>query len=284
MVPAYTPPVDYPEPAAPSTSASPAWINVWGVLAFTLIALALLLAAFTLPRWLTIACAALGLLLGVVGVLASLERLKIKDIVWLAVGGGGNALLLLIVLVRPGWVNDRWGMDFAVPPPDRNTQKMVSRDNKSEVRELTTGDRVDAQANAIRQGDILVRVEGAIVDRVQDKESPVLLITLHLANVGQLHNITYHGQAGGEARAVVRDSRGKELQRRDLGERAKKLGQIGTVTILPTHEVKDVLAVEAPWSGTDNVEVDLPSSAWGSEGVCKFTVPATFIVRKNRGN
>ena len=283
IVPAYTPPVDFPELSAPSSSTSPGWINVWGALAFALTALALLLAAFTLPRWLTISFTALGLLLGVVGVLASLERLKMKDAVWLVLGGGGSGVLLFVTLVRPGWINDRWGMDFAVPEPDRNKLTMVSRDNPSEDKELPSGDRVDAQTHAIRQGDVLVRVESASVERVLDKEPPILLIALSIANAGQLHNVTYHGQAGGEQRAVVRDSRGKELQRRDLGDKAKKTGQIGTVTLLPTHEVKDVLAVEAPWSGTENVEVDLPSAAWGCEGVCKFTIPGAFIVRKNRG-
>lgn len=283
MVPAYTPPLDFPEPSAPSSSALPGWINAWGAIAFTLTALALLLAAFTLPRWLTISFAALGLLLGLAGILAQREQWRIKDGLWLALGGGGSGLLLLAALFRPGWVNDRWGMDFVVPEPDRNTQMMVSRDNQSEIKELKGGERVDARTHAIRQGDVFVRVESAVVERVQEKDPPVLLITLHIANVGPLRNIPYHGQAGGETHAVVRDSRGKELQRRDLGERAKKAGQVGAVTILPTHEIKDALAVEAPWSGTAEVEVDLPASAWGNEGVCKFTLPEAFIVRKNRG-
>jgi hypothetical protein len=110
-----------------------------------------------------------------------------------------------------------------------------------------------------------------------------LLIALHIANVGPLHNVIYHGQASGEHPAIVRDSRGKELPRRDLGDGAKKAGQVGTVSILPLHDVKDLLAVEAPWSGTAHMEVDLPAAAWEREGICKFTIPATFIVRKNRG-
>jgi hypothetical protein len=245
-------------------------------------ALAMLLAAFALPRFLTLCFAGIGFLLALAGAVAPREEWKVKDKVWLGLGGGGSGVLLLLALFRPSWVNDRWGMDFAVPEPDRNKQMMVSRDNHSEVKELRGDDRVDAQTHAIRQGDMLIRVESAMVDRVPGQDQPVLLIALHIANVGQLHLITYHGQASGEHPAVLRDSRGKELQRRDLGDQAKKAGQIGTVSILPIHEAKDLVAAEAPWSGTAHIELDLPAAAWGREGVCKFTIPATFILHKNR--
>jgi hypothetical protein len=160
---------------------------------------------------------------------------------------------------------------------------MVSRDNRDEGKELSGGDRVDAQTHAIRQGDLLIRVDSAVVERVPGQDQPVLLVALYVANVGPLHDVIYYGQARVEHPAIVRDSRGKEVPRRDLGERAKKAGQVGKVRILPLHDVTDLLAVEAPWSGTAHVEVDLPAAAWGREGVCKFTIPAPFIVRKNRG-
>jgi hypothetical protein len=267
-----------PRPA----SSLPGWINVWGVLAFFLASLALLMASLTLPRWLAISLAGLGLLLSLAGVVASREEWRIKDSVWLALGGCFSGVLLLLAALTPSWLNVRWGMDFDVPEPDRNQQVMVSRDNKTDVKELTGGDRVDAETNAIRQGDLLIRVESAVVDRVTEKGPPALLITLHIANVGPLHTIAYHGQAGGEHRAVVRDSRGKELQRRDLGTQARKAGQLATATILPNHEVKDLVAVEAPWTGTVHIELDLPAAAWGREGVCKFTIPRSFIVHKGR--
>ena len=258
----------------------PEWINAWGVFALSFAALTMLLAAFALPRWLTLSFAGLGLLLGLAGLAARPDEWKIKDIVWLAVGGGGCALLLFVGLLRPGWLSNRWAIDFVVPEPDRNKQIMVSRDNTTEGKELNANDRVDAASHAIRQGDVLVRIEKAVLERIKPKDPPVLLITLHIGNVGQLHTITYRGQAGGSQGVAARDSRGKALQRRDLeAETAKKLRQAGTVSILPMHEVNDLLAVEAPWTGTAHVDVDLPSAAWGGEGVCQFTIPSNFIVR-----
>jgi hypothetical protein len=272
----------FPEPPSPATSALPGWINAWGVAAFVLTALALLFAAFALPRFLTLSLTGLGLLAALAGVVAAWDNWQIKDGIWLTVAGGGSGLLLLLALFAPDWLNDRWGRDFVVPEPDLNEQMMVSRDNNADVKKLDGGDRVNAETYAIRQGDIVVRVESARVDRMPGQDQPVLLIALHIANVGYLHNVTYRGQASGEQRVLVRDSRGTELQRRDLGDRAKKAGQAGTVSVLPTHETKDLLVVEAPWAGTAHVDVDLPAAAWGRQGVCKFTLPATFIVRRNR--
>jgi hypothetical protein len=269
-------------PSPPAPAAGPGWGNAGGAVALFLASLGLLGAGLTLPRLATVALAGLGVLAGLAGAVAARAQWQIKDTVWLCLGAGGSALLLTLALFLPGWLNARWGMDFAVPEPDWNRQIMVSRDNQSEVKELTGGERVNAETNAIRQGDILIRVESAAINRLQEKEPPLLLLTLHVANVGHLHNVTYHGQARGAQGAVVRDSRGKELPRRDLGAQAKKAGQVGTAVVLPTHEVKDVLAVEAPWSGTAYVELDLPAAAWGRGGVCPFTIPATFIASRGR--
>jgi hypothetical protein len=272
----------FPNVPPPAPAAGPGWSNAGGAIALFLASLGLLGARFTLPRLAIIALAGLGVLVGLAGAVAARAQWQIKDTVWLCLGAGGNVLLLALALFLPGWLNARWAMDFAVPEPDLNRQVMVSRDNQSEVKELTGSERVNAEDNAIRQGDILVRVESAAISRLQEKGPPLLLLTLHVANVGHLHNVTYHGQARGAQGAVVRDSRGKELPRRDLGAQAKKAGQVGTVVVLPTHEVKDVLVVEAPWSGTAFVELDLPASTWGRGGVCQFTIPASFITSRGR--
>lgn len=53
-------------PPPPSESSMPEWINAWGVFAFSLAALAMLLGAFALPRWLALGFVGLGLL-GLIG-------------------------------------------------------------------------------------------------------------------------------------------------------------------------------------------------------------------------
>jgi hypothetical protein len=279
--PSRPPAAFFPELPASSSSALPAWLNGWGAVAFFLASLALLFAAFTFPRLVTISLAVLGFLVGLAGVLASLPEWKTKDGVWLLLGGGGSALLLLLALFRPGALNSQWGMDFAVAEPDANKQMLMSRDGKTETRELGPGERIDAETNALRQGDVLIRVESVVVDRVLEKNQPGLLITLHIANAGPLREVVYHGQGSDEHLAVVRDSQGNKLPRRNPGPRAKKSTPLKTVSLFPLHETKDFLLFDPPWSGTAHLELDLPA-AWGREGVCKFKIPRTFIVYKVR--
>jgi hypothetical protein len=276
-----------PEPLPPTAplpepDAGPGWINTWGVIAFFLAGLGVLLAGLSFPRWLTLTLAGLGLPVALAGVVAAQGSWRTRDRVWLSLGGGGSAALLVLALSLPSWLNTRWGMDFAVPEPDRDQQLAVSRDNKAVVKELAGEDWVDAETNAVRQGDVLVRVEGAAVDWLPGSDRPVLLVTLHVANVGPLRPVPYDGQGGGQHPAVLRDGRGTELARRDLGSQARKAGQVHTVSVLPTHEVQDVVASEPPWPGSDRVDLELPAAAWGGQGVCKFRIPKTFIIHKRR--
>ncbi len=282
--PAELPPapiLTFPEPPPPPEPSSlPPWINLWGVLAFTLAAVAMLLAALSLPRYLSLSLFGLGFLLGLVGVLAPRDEWKIKDAVWLAFGGGICLLLLFLGFTRPDWFNNRWGRDFEVPEPDGNIMMEVSRNNETEIKELSGNDRVDASKHAIRQGGLLIRVESAEIKRPTKKVSPILFVKLNLENVGQLHTIVYRGQAGNEVETVARDSLGKVLPRRDLGGEAKKLGQLKKKTLLPMQTASDLIAVEAPWPGTAHAEIDIPSSNWGREGVCRFTIPSQWIRRE----
>jgi hypothetical protein len=81
--------VALPEPPPPpSESSMPGWINAWGVLAFSLAALAMLLGALALPRWLALCFVGLGLLLGLIGLAMPRDEWKLKDGIWLALGGG----------------------------------------------------------------------------------------------------------------------------------------------------------------------------------------------------
>jgi hypothetical protein len=267
-------------PPPPEPSSLPPWINVWGVLAFTLAAAAMLFAAFSLPRYLALSLAGLGVLLGLVGAVVPRDEWKLKDAVWLALGGGFCASLLLLGFTHPEWFNNRWGRDFEVQGPDENAKYEVSLDNETEIKELKGNEPVDASKHAIRQGVLLIRLEKAEVKRIGKSGTTVLLVTLHLENVGQRYIVDYRGQGGGELEIIARDSLGKTLQRRELGSEAEKLGQIRGAVILPTHSVKDRIAVEAPWPGTAHVEIDIPSSAWGREGVCQFTIPNQWIRRE----
>ena len=171
------PHLDLPRPPSPpSESTLPEWINAWGVSAFSLASLVLLFAAFALPRWLAMSFAGLGLLLGTIGVTRPRLEWKPKDGIWLALGGGGCGLLLLVGLLWPSWLSERWAMSFVVREPDIAKPVRVSRSNVSEVRELDSDERVDAARYAIRHGDLLIRIEPAEIKHLKANDAPLLLI------------------------------------------------------------------------------------------------------------
>lgn len=266
-------------PPPPTASPLPEWANGWGIVGFFLAALVMLFAALTFPRWLAMCFAGLGLVLGLIGLAVPPSEWKLKDGLWLALGGGGCGLLLLLGLVCPSWLSDRWAMSFVVRPTESAKPMRVSLSKAAESQELGDDERADATLYAIRHGDLLIRIERAEIQKLPNKDLPLLLIALHVENVGQLHILTYHGQGSAEHSAVVRDSRGKELPRCDLGAQAEKRGQVPMVTVLPLHATSDLIAVEAPWPGTEHVQVDMPASAWGREGVCRFTIPSKLLRR-----
>jgi hypothetical protein len=254
------------------------------MMGFFLAAVALLFASFAYLRLLTIPLSGLGLVVSLVGVLATPSPLAKKDFGWLSAGAGVSILVLVLGLFLPSWLSDQWAMDFAVPEPDLNQQFLVTPDNKQVVKQLTEDDWADTGQYAVRQGDILVRVESAVVDHLPTGDEPALLITLRLANVGQLHSVMYHGQADGQYVPIVRDSRGKDLARRDLGGEARQAGQVRTVTLYPGREVKDLLVFVVPWPGTGYVKLEIPAAAWGRNGVCKLQIPRSSIIYKHSSN
>lgn len=267
-------------PPPPEPSSLPPWINAWGVFAFSCAAVAMLLAALSLPRWLSLAFAVLGVLLGLAGAVAPRDEWKIKDALWLALGGGGCALLLFLGLLRPAWLNDRWGRNFVVNEEERNKPILVKKDTNAEVKELDNAERADAATYGIRYGDVVVRIDKVGIERLPSKAESVLVFALHISNASPLKTITYHGQGGEQYHATVRDSSGKVLQRCDLGTKAQERGQLRESSVLPLHEIDDLIAVEMPSAEAGQLELDLPASAWGKEGVCQFTIPGTILPRR----
>jgi hypothetical protein len=84
--------------------------------------MALLLTAFHLSRVWTLPLAGLGMLLCLLGFLATADDRKPKNALWLALAEGMSLAVLLTVWFWPHWLNPRWRIDFDVPGPDLNHQ------------------------------------------------------------------------------------------------------------------------------------------------------------------
>lgn len=267
------------QPAAPlagdeGTLFHGTWVNPYGAGAFALATAALLSASLVGVRMLTIVLAIVGLLVPALGVFAGKEHREIKDWVWFTLGSAMNGLVLFLALFMPGFLNAFWALDVAVPT-DPDKQVAVPRDQpRAAGKPLTADDWVDAGVEAIRQDTVLVRVKSI-------KSGSSLQIHLEIVNLGS-EMITITGLGVDKNTPGLTDGSGhsyefvKRQQRTniegplvfaDVAEKGVELGM---------NERQDYLLLfEAPPSGID-LKLEVPTSAWGRNGRCKFRIPATF--------
>jgi hypothetical protein len=128
----------------------------WGMAAFVLAVLALLLASLVGVRWLTLTLSALGALVALMGIPATGTARESKDRVWLALGGILSGVVLCLTLFVPGLINDFWSLDVAVPETDPNQLVLVPHNQPRDPgRSMAADDWADTVKEATRQGDLL---------------------------------------------------------------------------------------------------------------------------------
>jgi hypothetical protein len=281
--------VTSPSIPAPTATPIPGWINVWGLVALVLGATGLFFAAVS-PwimhlRYLTIPLAGLGLLVCILGFLATLDDRKIKDVVWLFLGGLVSLGVLLVAAFWGQLLNMHWGVDYTVPKafPDKTMQ--VSSTNPTIGKEISDADWIDAKKGAYRHGDVYVKVMEVKIDEapvqppLKDKAAMrSLLISLKVANVGQLRMIQYAGQGSAKHPASLKDSQGKMVNGRSFPPGSKLGGQTKQAVLRANKQVDDLLVFEVPAKDAKHLDLELPAAAWGGEGTCKLRIPVGMIV------
>jgi hypothetical protein len=274
---------------APAEGPGPGWVSWWGLSAASLASLAVLFVS--VPRWRlpALALATLGLAVVLFGLLATLEGRKASDCVWLTLGGIANAAVLFLVLVAPEIFNGLWVIDTAVPRTDPDQQVLMARDQSREDRVLVDGQWADAADDAIRQDDLLLRVQSVQVgpqpeDRAKRPAARFLLVHLRLLNVGHERTIQLAGFAEDTHRPTLTDDRGRPLAFLEQRYRKPARGPAvfetgprpGSVPLVPTGHVDALLIFEAPLTPAGALQLELPAAAWGGKGVCRVRITRFF--------
>jgi hypothetical protein len=273
---------------APIGTPVPGWINIWGLAALLLGGLALFFAAvspwFMALRHLTIPFAGLGLAASVLGFLASLDDRKIKDVIWLGLGGVVSLAVLVIAIFWGNLLNPYWGRDFAVAPAYPNKPMQVGLKNPTVGRDLPANEWVDASKAAYRNGDVFIKIMEVKVDQaplappLKDKAAmKSLLIYLKVANLSQLRMIPYTGQASGKHPATLKDAQGKTVNVRNFPAGSILAGQTKQAVVRANKQVDDLLVFEPPPADVKHLDLELPAAAWGGTGTCKLRIPASMI-------
>jgi hypothetical protein len=150
---------------------------------------------------------------------------------------------------------------------------------------LSEEDWVDAVREAIRQADVFIRVESIQIDHLADKgENKYLLVYLRLANSGHERTIAVAGFSRETHQPVLTDGSGRHYA--FLEERLRKRRGRGPIVFdvvgpqareMPATGFLDQLLVfAAPQGKAEALNLELPASAWGRTGVCKFRCQRFF--------
>ncbi len=268
----------------------PAWINPWGLVASLLSALALLAAPVDRLRSLTIVLSALGVAVVLLGIPVTWWR-RNQDWAWLGFGGALSGAVLLLALFRPGLLNPFWAIDLPTePPPDPNRLTVIPRGQpNAEGKPLAPEDWVDASREVIRQREMLIRLPsvktGALMSKTGDVSGPAyLLIRLSFYNTSHSDTITIHHFDNEKHKPVLTDDSGHSYP--FIEQRPRYLRAGGSVVFLPSNETVGelqppryldyLLVFQMPPAGLESLQLELPASAWGRKGVCRFRIPRFF--------
>jgi hypothetical protein len=282
-----------PLPQSPATdddeeevAGLPRWLGPWGLATCAFAVLALLLASVVGVRILTITLCVCGLMAAGIGFWTR-DQAQRKGRLSLALGATCNALLLLLALFLPGVINSRWARDFGVAASDPNKQVVVPRDQpRDQGRPLSDGEWVNPVKEAIRQDEVFTRVESVQVDRLADKgDNKYLLVYLRLANSGYGRTVPVETFSREKHRPLLTDDSGREYA--FLEERPRKplrgRGPVTFETACPpvrempaTGFLDQMLVFEAPSGKVGALNLEVPASAWGRTGSCRFRSPGLF--------
>ncbi len=264
----------------PAPGALPPWVSVWGFAALMLGGLALLLAPVLAARWLIIALAGLGLVVGGVGIASTATKRRRRDVVWLAAGGLLSIAVLGTALIAPGMLNRYWVMDGAVPRADPNQLVGVAKQG----RVLTPDDAVDAATEAIGQDGVLLRLLSVGIGPLEENGAQsFLLIHMRIGSSGQERGLTFTGFDNDKHRPALKDGSGKTYP--FLEQRRRKVPAGGLVflpdaarpvEIRPMQFLDYQLVFETPAELPFPVILELPASAWSRKGVGKFRIAGLF--------
>jgi hypothetical protein len=261
----------------------PAWINPWGLAAFTLATIGLLSASLVGSRNLTLALAALGLAASVVGMATGGRERQPGQQMWLRAGGVLSGLLLAVTLFLPGLINHYWAMDVAVAPPDAGQHVAVPRDQQQgSGRTLTAADAADAASEMIRHDDLLVSIESVKAGSVSEGQPALALIHCRFTNIGG-GIIRFQGFDKDKRRPTLTDAFERECPFREQRKRLQARGEavFGPPTtdgmeLSATTAQGYLLVFELPPGGLTAVHLDVPASAFGRQGVYRFRIAAPF--------
>jgi hypothetical protein len=264
-------------------SSLPSWASLWGLSAFVLGGLGLLLASLLAKRWVTIGVSSLGVAVAVMGIPMAWNRPAKKHRVWLGLGATMSSAVLILAIFAPEYLSNWMALDRSVATKDMDQQVAIPRELvRDKGRPLAAEDWTDAVSEAIRQEDIVLRVESADNGQVSGRDDRTVNIHIRLSNLGA-QTIAFAGFAGDKHPLVLSDDGGRTY--RFVEQRPKTPARGAPVFDAPSTQGGDLamgekldylLVFTGQPVGSQALKLEVPASAWGRKGTCKLRIPRLF--------
>jgi hypothetical protein len=264
-------------------------LNPLGAISFFVATVALLAGSLSGVRFLVIALAAVGLLLGSGGLLVPWAR---KRGLLLPLAGLSVSLpVLALAVCCPGVLGLAAYPVRAEHSSDGPVARRLKPGKGVRLAEPTPSEWVDARQNAVEQAGVRVRVASVAVKAVKLKDASGqprftetgLVIKLRISNTGANRLIHYQswGEREGDPAALPRltDNRGKTYARKELGPALSVFGSVRTALLPPMKWVDDVLVFEATPSSIEYLRLELPCAAFAAPGKLQLQIPRQQIGR-----
>ncbi len=256
----------------------------------------------------SIPLSALGLLLGVVGLIVALRR-EGSGVGYPIAGGAIAGIALLIGASQAVFFSStgRAAAEVADAVVDAREQenatnevteasKPAGRDRKKTGRRQPRPKPAQPEwvpaSSPLRQGDVQVRVVSVTVGSAQlintwdgtaaSSEGALLTIGLDIKNIGRTRKVEYSSWLGADFTlkrdfATLTDNFDNHYKRVDFGLSAKPVGHSASASIYPGKNIEDVLIFQEPLSTTQYLNLELPAENFGGTGMLRFRISADMI-------
>ena len=275
----------YVPPATDDTDDPPA-VSAATLVALFLVAAGLIASQFQYGRFVTVGAAALGLVFGIVGCFSS-GTLKLP-----VLGTALNALLLLVVVLLPGWL----GIDSWRPPKIGDDPKVVRQFGPDGLAptapDWIDGDRAwqfdDARVQVTTVNPWQVELTAPNGKKSWSKNKYVL-VTVKVSNVGVARPLPFPkwdltaAKPGDPVVTLTTDS-GEKLVPAKFENGFRTSFQAPAQTLLPTQAGERTFVFQLPGSPTKALRLELPATEFGSPTPIRVQLNGSHVPSTGKKN
>jgi hypothetical protein len=143
---------------------------------------------------------------------------------------------------------------------------------------------VNAKEGTVSRGDISLKITKAVVGHpgwlgtsTPEKQSEdFLVLWIELSNTSKTRKVDHRGwspRAGGAAVQL------HDEVPNDYRLRAASVGRQGPEPIYPGRSIKDRLVFDRPVETVERLQLELPATVFGAQGVVRFEIPKSMLAR-----